>query len=50
MKMHLFEFNSVNKKLKCLCGWERTLKTTDIRVAYEKFKKHCSDHNCPAAH
>ena len=43
MKMHLFEFNSTNKKLKCLCGWERTLKTVDVRVAHEKFKEHYSE-------
>ena len=42
MQMHLFEFNSVNKKLKCLCGWGRTLKTADVRLAHEKFKEHTS--------
>ena len=43
MKLHLFEFKSDKKKLKCLCGWERTLKTADVRVAHEKFKKHCAE-------
>ena len=43
MKMHLFEFHSGKKKLKCLCGWERTLKTADVRLAHEKFKEHCSE-------
>ena len=40
MKVHLFEFKSDKRKLKCLCGWERTLKTTDVKVAYEKFAEH----------
>ena len=40
MKMHLFEFKSEKKKLKCLCGWERTLKTADIDAAYKKFQEH----------
>ena len=43
MKMHLFEFHSEKKKLKCLCGWERTLKTADVRVAHDKFKEHYSE-------
>ncbi len=43
MKMHLFEFRSDKKKLKCLCGWERTLKTADIKAAYAKFQEHCSE-------
>jgi len=43
MKMHLFEFKSDKKKLKCLCGWERTLKSADVRIAYERFKKHCAE-------
>ena len=43
MKMHLYEFKSDKKKLKCLCGWERTLKTADTRAAYEKFQEHCTE-------
>lgn len=49
MKMHLFEFHSDKKKLKCLCGWERTLKTADIKAAYARFAKHCSESARPAA-
>ena len=40
MRAHLFEFRSDNRKLKCLCGWERTLKSTDIVAAREKFEEH----------
>ena len=43
MKLHLFEFKSDKKKLKCICGWERTLKTADIKVAYARFAEHCSE-------
>lgn len=43
MKMHLFEFKSDKKKLKCLCGWERTLKSTDIKAAYVRFAEHTAD-------
>lgn len=50
MRLHLFEFHSGKKKLKCLCGWERTLKTADIRVAHEKFKKHCAEQAALAEH
>lgn len=40
MKTHLFEFKSDKKKLKCLCGWERTMKTADLPTAYKKFAEH----------
>jgi hypothetical protein len=40
LKTHLYEFSSVNKKLKCLCGWERTLKTSDMPAVYKKFAEH----------
>lgn len=40
MRAHLFEFRSDKRKLKCLCGWERTLKSADIDAAYEKFEAH----------
>ncbi|MBI3289282.1 MAG: hypothetical protein HYZ74_07165 [Elusimicrobia bacterium] len=43
MRAHLFEFRSDNRKLKCLCGWDRTLKTTDIDAAYAKFKEHLQE-------
>jgi len=49
MKMHLFEFHSEKRKLKCLCGWERTLKTADVKVAHERFKQHCAEQVRPAA-
>jgi hypothetical protein len=40
VRAHLFEFRSDKKKLKCVCGWERGLKTTDIEAAYAKFREH----------
>ena len=40
LKTHLYEFVSKTKKLKCLCGWERTLKTTDQTVIDKKFVEH----------
>lgn len=43
LKTHLYEFVSKSKKLKCLCGWERTLKTSDAEVIYKKFKEHCAE-------
>jgi hypothetical protein len=33
----------VKKKLKCICGWERTLKTADVSLAHEKFQEHCAE-------
>ena len=40
LKTHLYEFVSKTKKLKCLCGWERTLKTADPAVIDKKFVEH----------
>ena len=40
MKSHLFEFTSKNKKVKCICGWERTLKSHDVVLAHKKFQAH----------
>ena len=41
-KFHLYEFFSQKKKLRCLCGWERTMKTADISAVYKKFAEHCA--------
>jgi len=49
MKMHLFEFKSDKKKVKCLCGWERTLKSTDVKLAYKKFIEHRTVEERPAS-
>jgi hypothetical protein len=49
MRLHLFEFHSEKKKVKCICGWERTLKTADVRAAHERFKKHCAEQAALAA-
>ena len=40
MKIHLYEFRSDKKKLKCLCGWERTLKTADPKLVHKTFTDH----------
>ena len=40
LKTHLYEFVSKTKKLKCLCGWERTLKTADPVLIDKKFAEH----------
>jgi hypothetical protein len=40
LKTHLYEFISKTKKLKCLCGWERTLKTSDAEAVNKKFAQH----------
>ncbi|MDX6769415.1 MAG: hypothetical protein SF051_07775 [Elusimicrobiota bacterium] len=47
MKAHLFEFRSDTRKLKCLCGWERTLKITDPEAAREKFEEHRAEATRP---
>lgn len=43
MRVHLFEFRSDKRKLKCLCGWERTLKSADLDAAYAKFAEHVEE-------
>jgi hypothetical protein len=43
LKTHLYEFVSKTKKLKCLCGWERTLKTADSEAISKKFAEHCAE-------
>lgn len=48
MRAHLFEFRSDKRKLKCLCGWERTLKSADIDAAYAKFAAHVAEAEAPA--
>jgi hypothetical protein len=40
LRTHLYEFLSQKKKLKCLCGWERTIKTADIPSIQKKFEEH----------
>ena len=47
MRSHLYEFVSKTKKLKCLCGWERTLRTTDMALVYKKFEAHCAEVSRP---
>jgi hypothetical protein len=40
LKTHLYEFHSAKKKLKCLCGWERTVKTSDQALIKKMFADH----------
>lgn len=43
MKIHLYEFRADKRKLKCSCGWERTLKGTDSKLISRTFTDHCQD-------
>ena len=43
MRVHLYEFRSDKRKLKCSCGWERTLKSADSKVAARAFADHCQE-------
>ncbi len=49
MKIHMYEFRSDKKKLKCSCGWERTLKTADSKVIIKTFADHQADAAAKAA-
>jgi hypothetical protein len=40
LKTHLYEFKFDKKKLKCLCGWERTLRNADIPSMQKLFEEH----------
>ena len=37
---HLYEFRSETKQLKCQCGWEKTLKSSNLEIAYKTFNAH----------
>ena len=39
----MYEFRSDKKKLKCSCGWERTLKTADAKLIQKTFTVHTAD-------
>lgn len=43
MKIHMYEFRSEKKKLKCSCGWERTLKSGDAKLIAKTFNDHQAD-------
>jgi hypothetical protein len=43
LKIHLYEFVSKTKKLKCSCGWERTLKTTNPVLIGKKYAEHLAE-------
>lgn len=47
MKTHLYEFKFDKKNLKCLCGWERTLKTAEIPLMYKIFEEHRAQGTLP---
>lgn len=40
MRIHLYEFRSDKRKLTCLCGWEKTMKTTDPKAIDAVFTAH----------
>ncbi len=40
MKNHLYEFRSENRKLLCSCGWERTIKGGNLKLAQKTFTAH----------
>jgi hypothetical protein len=50
MKIHLYEFRSDKKRLKCLCGWERTLKTSDPKLVVKAFEDHRTKEAPPVRH
>lgn len=41
MRMHLYEFRSDNRMLKCTCGWERSLKSAEPKLVLRTFASHC---------
>lgn len=43
LRIHLYEFVTKTKKLKCSCGWERTLKTVDPALIDKKFAEHVAE-------
>ena len=43
MRAHLYEFRSDKKKLKCLCGWERTLRSADEKLIKKMIMEHRAD-------
>jgi len=49
MKIHMYEFRSEKKKLKCSCGWERTLKSADAKLISKTFSLHQADAAAKAA-
>lgn len=49
MKIHMYEFRSDKKKLKCSCGWERTLKSADSKLIEKTFTDHRTDAAAKAA-
>lgn len=42
MRTHLYEFRSATRLLKCQCGWQKTLKSTNLELAYQAFALHKS--------
>ena len=42
MRSHLYEFRSDKRKLSCLCGWERTLKSSEPKLVASTFRDHCA--------
>ena len=43
MKVHLYEFQATKRKVRCLCGWERTVKASEVATVYKRFTDHCAE-------
>jgi hypothetical protein len=43
MKLHLYEFRERERKLRCTCGWERTMKSKAPKLVSKKFSDHCAE-------
>ena len=42
MRTHLYEFRSATRLLKCQCGWQKTLKSANLDLAFKAFALHKS--------
>jgi hypothetical protein len=43
MRIHLYEYREQHRKLKCSCGWERTVQKKDVKKVDKKFKEHTDE-------
>lgn len=41
-KIHLYEFKPEKHKLRCMCGWEKTVRKADTSQTYRFFSEHCA--------
>ena len=47
MRSHLYEFRAETKKLKCSCGWEKTIKTDEVPSIQKTFAVHRAEMALP---